>query len=132
MVNRVKLILVAVGTYVLLISFQNCGQPNFQSLDMNSLADLQSSQSSGGNGLNQPTNQWSIGTPISFTEGSGETIDLSKTLPSGTKLNGRFYVDTNSGPDLPAGMTLSPSGVLSVGAASVVEINGVVFAYDEP
>jgi hypothetical protein len=52
-------------------------------------------------------------------------------LPSAVKRGGTFGIDA-SGARLPAGMTLTPAGLLSVGSASVGTIAGVVFTYDAP
>lgn len=129
MKKKLNIFIVAIATAAMLLSFQNCGQQNLKSLESLSQGSLASPI----NGtVPNSSALWTINTPISFVEGSGDTIDLTKTLPSGTKPNGRFYVDTTSGPDLPAGMSLSSSGILSVGTASVAEVSGVVFAYDEP
>lgn len=63
--------------------------------------------------------------------GSGATFDLSGTLPTNVKRGGTFSLDT-SGARLPAGMSLSPSGILAVGAAAIGSVTGVIFTYDAP
>ena len=62
----------------------------------------------------------------------GVAYELGATLPAGVKPGGRFGVDP-SGTPLPTGVLLSTAGVLSVtSAAAPGDINGVVFAYEEP
>ena len=63
---------------------------------------------------------------------SGNSLDLKTTLPTGVALGGRFEVDP-AGAALPAGVTLSSSGILSVVLAlQQVTVSGVVFAYVLP
>jgi hypothetical protein len=60
------------------------------------------------------------------------TFNLEPTLPAGVRRGGRFSVSP-LGPQLPRGVVLSPSGVLSVtGDATAGVTVGVVFDYDEP
>jgi hypothetical protein len=66
-----------------------------------------------------------------FTVGSGETFDLSTTLPDSIAHGGTFGIDA-SGSRLPAGMTLTADGILSVGSAAVSTVSGIVFTYDSP
>lgn len=73
---------------------------------------------------------WSI-SPINLTAGSNGTVDLKLTLPAGVIGGGVFSVDA-TGAALPAGMTLSANGILSVGSASVATTAGVIFSYNEP
>lgn len=73
---------------------------------------------------------WNVYLPV-FTAGSNQTFDLASTLPTGVRRGGSFGVDPNGAP-LPTGMTLSSSGVLSVGSASTGSTTGVVFWYAEP
>ena len=68
---------------------------------------------------------------LSFVEGSGSTFDLASTLPVGVEPGGTFALEASSAP-LPSGMTLAPTGILSVGMASAGSVSGVVFAYTEP
>ena len=70
---------------------------------------------------------WNVTIPM-LNVGSG-TFDLSTTLPANVARDGIFGVDP-AGASLPAGMTLSPAGVLSVGTATVSIATGVVFTYD--
>jgi len=73
---------------------------------------------------------WNI-SPINLTVGSNGTVDLKTTLPAGIIAGGVFSVDA-TGAALPAGMTLSANGVLSVGSASISTTAGVIFSYTEP
>ncbi|MEQ1506318.1 MAG: hypothetical protein ABMB14_29065 [Myxococcota bacterium] len=72
--------------------------------------------------------EWII-PPTLLVEGSGGTVDLATTLPIGTPAGGTFGMDP-SGAALPAGMTLSGDGILSVGTAAAGTIDGVVFTYE--
>lgn len=73
---------------------------------------------------------WNI-SPIDLKVGSNGTVDLKATLPAGIAAGGVFSVDA-AGSALPAGMTLSANGILSVGSASVSTTAGVIFSYTEP
>src|SRR5437016_550028 len=73
---------------------------------------------------------WSLSIP-SFVSGSGTAFDLATTLPSGVTRGGTFGVDSR-GAALPSGMSLSPSGILSVGTAGASRAVGVLFIYSEP
>lgn len=66
-----------------------------------------------------------------FAVGSGSSLDLASTLPTGVKRGGVFGIAA-SGAKLPAGMTLAPAGILSVGTATVGGVAGVIFTYAEP
>jgi len=66
--------------------------------------------------------------PPSFAVGSSATFDLAATLPAGVARGGAFSV-SSAGARLPAGMTLTPPGILSVGTATVGSVAGVVFTY---
>jgi hypothetical protein len=61
--------------------------------------------------------------------GSGATFDLAATLPATVARGGSFGVDA-AGARLPNGMLLTPDGKLSVGAATVGLVSGVVFTYE--
>lgn len=61
--------------------------------------------------------------------GSSTSFDLSRTLPASIARNGRFGVDPAGAP-LPAGMTLTPAGILSVGTAAIATVGGVIFTYE--
>lgn len=69
--------------------------------------------------------------PPSLAVGSGATFNLATTLPAGVARGGAFGVST-AGANLPTGMTLTPAGILSVGAAIVGSVSGVVFTYATP
>ena len=61
--------------------------------------------------------------------GSGTSFDLGSTLPVGAKRGGSFSIDP-TGARLPVGMNLSPTGILSVGTASIGSVAGVIFTYE--
>ena len=69
--------------------------------------------------------------PPSFAVGSGATFNLATTLPAGVARGGAFGISP-SGARFPAGMTLTPVGILSVGTATVGSVAGVVFTYSSP
>jgi hypothetical protein len=69
--------------------------------------------------------------PLVVAGDSSSAFDLNKTLPTEVRKGGRFTVDP-SGVPLPAGVTLSPDGILSAEGASAGVTTGVVFAYSEP
>jgi hypothetical protein len=71
-----------------------------------------------------------MGLPV-FAVGTGATFDLSTTLPASVAKGGTFGV-SSSGAALPSGMTLSPAGILSVGAAVAAQVAGVIFTYTPP
>lgn len=73
---------------------------------------------------------WNVG-PLYFAAGSGATLDLAATLPNGVQRGGTFGTSPAGAP-LPVGMALSAAGILSIGAATVGDVNGVVFTYSEP
>ncbi len=69
--------------------------------------------------------------PPSFAVGSGATFNMATTLPAGVARGGAFGV-SSAGARLPAGMTFTPPGILSVGTATVGSVAGVVFTYASP
>ena len=73
---------------------------------------------------------WNVG-PLYFLVGSGATWDLAATLPSEIVQGGTFGISA-TGAALPNGMTMSASGILSVGRATAGTVVGVVFTYAEP
>jgi hypothetical protein len=77
-----------------------------------------------------PPAPWSVGL-IELRAGNGATFDLSVTLPGSVPRGGTFSVSPSGAP-LPAGMTLSASGLLSVGNAAPGQTTGVIFAYTPP
>jgi hypothetical protein len=66
-----------------------------------------------------------------FIVDRGGSFDLSTTLPDGIARGGTFGV-SSSGRALPAGVTLSPSGILSAVNPVVGETSGVIFTYTLP
>ena len=78
-----------------------------------------------------PAASWSVSPTPYFLTNTGSVFDLSVTLPVGVRKGGTFGVASNGSP-LPAGMTLSPSGLLSVGSATPGRADGVIFTYAEP
>lgn len=76
-----------------------------------------------------PPPSWVVGT-VSIP--AGESRNLAPTLPLGTRLGGPFGLDAVSAP-LPAGVTLSPLGVIAVAIGTPpITVSNVVFTYDEP
>ncbi|HEY6354479.1 MAG TPA: hypothetical protein VIY30_08320 [Burkholderiaceae bacterium] len=69
--------------------------------------------------------------PLFFLAGSVQALNLELTLPSDAIKGGTFGIST-SGTALPAGMTLSQSGILAVAGASATTVQGVIFTYTEP
>ena len=63
--------------------------------------------------------------------GTGATVNLATTLPSGVVQGGTFGI-SSSGASLPSGMSLSSAGILAVGSATVGDVVGVIFTYAEP
>jgi hypothetical protein len=64
--------------------------------------------------------------------GANRSIDLNATLPAGVPRGGSFSIDA-SGAGLPAGVSLSPGGLLSVASTTRVgDTKGVVFNYATP
>lgn len=74
--------------------------------------------------------EWDPGV-LWLVAGDTAVIDLSKTLPVGIARGGTFSIDP-SGQPLPTGVTLTPSGQLSGGGASMRSMTDVVFVYSEP
>lgn len=71
---------------------------------------------------------WNLVVPPLLVD-SNTSFDLSKTLPSTVPGGGRFGIDSTSAA-LPAGMSLTPAGILSVGSAKIGTVTGVVFTYE--
>lgn len=101
----------------LVLSFNNCSGFQASSVASNSVNSPQSLS----------PDSWAI-SPISLIAGSSSRLDLSATLPASIPHGGKFQVDPSGSP-LPAGMSLSPAGILSVGSASVGDATGVIFNY---
>jgi len=74
---------------------------------------------------------WNVNPWTYFVASADTAFDLGPTLPSGLKRGGSFGIDPR-GTALPAGMTLTPSGMLSVGTAQISQTSGVLFTYSEP
>ena len=79
-----------------------------------------------------PAPNWDLSRALYVVANGSSSFDLSATLPAGVTKGGTFSVD-GSGTALPAGLTLSATGVLlaAVGAPAG-NIAGVVFSYNEP
>lgn len=78
-----------------------------------------------------PAPTWEISALPALVRGGQVRIDLAATLPNGVTPGGVFALDP-SGSALPAGLLLSPEGVLTVGTAAVGSTQGVKFSYTEP
>jgi hypothetical protein len=76
---------------------------------------------------------WSITpAPVLRAGDPSLVIDLKPTLPPQVRRGGQFAVDPR-GAALPAGVSLSPDGVLSLtSTANVGTTSGIVFSYTEP
>ena len=73
---------------------------------------------------------WVVNSPT-FAVDSDASFNLTNTLPAGVARGGSFGVSP-AGAQLPAGMTLTSAGLLSVGTAAVGSVDGVVFTYATP
>ena len=74
---------------------------------------------------------WSVQPPVVLVA-SQVTYDLSTTIPTSLKAGGTFAV-ASSGSALPAGVTLTPAGLLSAESSAALGMtSGVVFSYTEP
>jgi hypothetical protein len=87
-----------------------------------------SSSGSAAGAASTSSQTWNVTPTLSIAMASGGTFDLAATLPSGVAAGGTFSVDPSGSP-LPAGMTLSPSGILTVGTAVAGQVSGVIFSY---
>lgn len=105
--------------------YNNCTGQGFTSLKG---ADSNNSQGTGD--LPNSSGVWIVPN-ISFTQGSTQTFDLSQTFPNCLAGQGIFGIDP-SGTKLPAGMSLSSGGILSVGSAVVADTPGVIFNCTQP
>lgn len=74
---------------------------------------------------------WSVSPTPYFLADTGTTFDLSTTLPATVRRGGTFGVSPSGNP-LPAGMSLSATGLLSVGSAKAGRTDGVIFTYEQP
>jgi hypothetical protein len=75
--------------------------------------------------------KWDVVPSRSLTLPPGASFNLAATLPSNVRTGGVFQVDP-SGAALPAGFTLTPSGLLYVGSSATGGTAGVVFRYTPP
>jgi hypothetical protein len=92
-------------------------------------AAVAASAACGGGGGGSPAAASTTWSPSSISFSVGGSFDLALTLPTGTKLGGRFSV-SSMGTALPPSTNLSSAGLLTASAASTV--TGVVFVYEEP
>lgn len=115
---------------LVLIAFQNCSPSGFKSASDNSLNSPSTDSNPPGPGTPPAEVVWNVPT-ITLIQGGVATFDLNGTLPEGVTRGGTFAVDT-TGSLLPPGMTLSQSGVLSVGSASAGDTSGIIFTYEPP
>lgn len=119
--GRYLVLIMLIG--VQLIAFNNCSSQR-----LNEQFGASQNQITSGSTI---VPNWSINSIPTFIEGTASTFNLSSTLPAEVKKGGTFFVDT-SGARLPAGMSLSESGVLSVNNPAVGTTLDVVFGYNEP
>jgi hypothetical protein len=80
---------------------------------------------------NASLERWSVAPNQALVLSQGSTFDLTSTLPSTAPRGGVFEID-RSGAPLPAGITLSPTGLLTVGPSATGGTAGVVFRYTPP
>ena len=74
---------------------------------------------------------WDVAPNRSLSLSPGATFNLAATLPASVAPGGIFDVDP-SGTPLPSGMTLNPSGLLTVSSSATGGTAGVVFRYTPP
>jgi len=74
-----------------------------------------------------PPAAWNV-PAIGLGQGAGSTFDLASTLPPDIARGGVFAVDA-SGSTLPAGVSLSSTGILSASSQITVSVSGVIFSY---
>ena len=66
---------------------------------------------------------------VAFVAGANRSIDLNETLPADVPRGGVFSLDA-TGASLPAGMSLSANGLLSVSSTALTGVTtGLVFKY---
>lgn len=75
--------------------------------------------------------KWDVAPSGALALSRGASFNLAATLPSDVRTGGVFQVDPSGAP-LPAGFTLSPSGLLYVGSSATGGTAGVVFRYTPP
>jgi hypothetical protein len=65
---------------------------------------------------------------IDLGQGAASTFNLALTLPPDIARGGVFAVDA-SGSTLPAGVSLSSTGILSASSQTTESVSGVIFSY---
>ena len=74
---------------------------------------------------------WDVVPNRALALAAGTTFDLAATLPSSVRTGGTFELDASGAP-LPAGITLLPTGLLTVSSSATGDTAGVVFRYTPP
>lgn len=74
---------------------------------------------------------WDVAPSHALTLSPGASFDLAATLPPTVAPGGVFEVDASGAP-LPAGITLVPSGLITVASSANGSVAGVVFRYTPP
>jgi hypothetical protein len=82
---------------------------------------------SSSDGPGAPPVVWNV-PAIGLAQGAGSTFDLAATLPPDVARGGVFAVDAG-GSTLPAGVSLSSTGILSASSQIAESVSGVVFSY---
>jgi hypothetical protein len=74
---------------------------------------------------------WDVAPAGALRLAPGATFNLAATLPTDVPHGGVFDIDPSGAP-LPSGITLQPSGLLTVGSSARGSAAGVVFRYTPP
>ena len=82
---------------------------------------------SSGNSPAVPPAVWNV-PAIDLGQGAASTFNLASTLPPDIARGGVFAVDA-SGSTLPAGVSLSSTGILSASSQMTESVSGVIFSY---
>jgi hypothetical protein len=90
-----------------------------------------SGESTRKDGMLAGVHAWEVAPSRALTLSAGASFDLSTTLPPGVAPGGTFQVDA-SGAALPPGISLLPSGLLTVSSTAAGSTAGVVFRYTPP
>jgi hypothetical protein len=106
------------------------GRHSFVSAVTGALSKLLSSLTAVGSATTV-SSDWIVSPAPSFTQGSGQTYDLTATLPALYTDGGVYAVDPTT-QQLPTGMTITEAGTLGVGTATASTTNNVYFTYFEP
>ncbi|HET9024294.1 MAG TPA: hypothetical protein VFN64_06945 [Burkholderiaceae bacterium] len=77
------------------------------------------------------SSSWDVVPNRALSLSAGASFDLAATLPANIAPGGRFDVDPSGAP-LPPGITLMPSGLLTVSGSATGGTAGVVFRYTPP